>query len=328
MNYIIENIQSIEQLDDFDNEYVYDIEVDDDSHTFIANDILIHNSVYSTYGSLFECFTPEYQAKYDTERKKVEWILKFNKEFFDGQNTRWCEEIYAPRHADNKHIFELETVNYAQLVLCKKRYLKAVSFNKGKHLEPPKISGTGIEIIKTTTPALCREILTDLTKSLLFESPNMSKDDYILYFNDKLKNWKKKFYSAEPEQISASINVGSINTYTEEWQENLIFKKRAPVSVKAAARYNHLAYKNGEGDKFISSGKIKYYNIRLSDKVGDYFGFPAGEFPSWAPPMDKQTQWSKTVIEPINRFLEVMDIPKMNCNNIIQYDLFGNMISL
>lgn len=286
------------------------------------------DSVYSTYGSLFECFTPEYQAKYDTERKKVEWILKFNKEFFDGQNTRWCEEIYAPRHADNKHIFELETVNYAQLVLCKKRYLKAVSFNKGKHLEPPKISGTGIEIIKTTTPALCREILTDLTKSLLFESPNMSKDDYILYFNDKLKNWKKKFYSAEPEQISASINVGSINKYTEEWQENLIFKKRAPVSVKAAARYNHLAYKNGEGDKFISSGKIKYYNIRLSDKVGDYFGFPAGEFPSWAPPMDKQTQWSKTVIEPINRFLEVMDIPKMNCNNIIQYDLFGNMSSL
>ena len=58
------------------------------------------DSVYSTYGSLFECFTPEYQAKYDTERKKVEWILKFNKEFFDGQNTRWCEEIYAPRHAD------------------------------------------------------------------------------------------------------------------------------------------------------------------------------------------------------------------------------------
>ena len=62
MNYIVENIQSIEQLDDFDNEYVYDIEVDDDSHTFIANDILIHNSVYSTYGSLFECFTPEYKA--------------------------------------------------------------------------------------------------------------------------------------------------------------------------------------------------------------------------------------------------------------------------
>ena len=150
------------------------------------------DSVYSTYGSLFECFNPEYQTKYDTERKKVEWILKFKKEFFDGQNTRWCEEIYAPRHADNKHIFELETVNYAQLVLCKKRYLKAVSFNKGKHLEPPKISGTGIEIIKTTTPALCREILTDLTKSLLFESPNMTKEDYILYFNEKLKNWKKK----------------------------------------------------------------------------------------------------------------------------------------
>ena len=116
MNYIVEDIQSIEQLDDFDNEYVYDIEVDDDSHTFIANDILIHNSVYSTYGSLFECFTPEYKEKYNTERKKVEWILKFNKEFFDNQNTQWCEELYSPRHVENKHVFERETVNYAQLV--------------------------------------------------------------------------------------------------------------------------------------------------------------------------------------------------------------------
>lgn len=283
------------------------------------------DSVYSTYGSLFECFTPEYKEKYNTERKKVEWILKFNKEFFDNQNTKWCEELYSPRHVENKHVFELETVNYAQLVLCKKRYLKAVSFNKGKHLEPPKISGTGIEIIKTTTPALCREILTDLTKSLLFEYPDMELDEYTLYFNEKLKNWKKKFYAADPEQISASINVGSLNTYVEEWQENLIFRKKAPVSVKAAARYNHLAYKNGEGDKFISSGKIKYYNIRISDKETDYFGFPAGEYPSWAYPMDKQTQWQKTVIDPINRFLEVMKIPKMTCNNIIEKNLFGEL---
>ena len=47
------------------------------------------DSVYSTYGSLFECFTQEYQAKYDTEKKKVAWILKSKKEIFDGQKTRW-----------------------------------------------------------------------------------------------------------------------------------------------------------------------------------------------------------------------------------------------
>ena len=63
-DYIIEDIESVEQLEDFDNEYVYDIEVDDNSHTFIANDILVHNSVYTTYGNLFRCMLPKYQELY------------------------------------------------------------------------------------------------------------------------------------------------------------------------------------------------------------------------------------------------------------------------
>lgn len=42
-----EEIESVECIGEFENEYVYDIEMDDNTHTFIANDILVHNSVYS-----------------------------------------------------------------------------------------------------------------------------------------------------------------------------------------------------------------------------------------------------------------------------------------
>ena len=68
--------------------------------------------------------------------------------------------------------------------------------------------------------------------------------------------------------------------------------------------------------------QIKYYNIRISEKNIGYFGFPAGELPEWSPKIDKITQWQKTVIDPINRFLEVMDIPKVNSSNNIQLTLF------
>ena len=78
-DYIIEEIESIEQLNDFNNEEVYDIEVADDSHTFIANDILVHNSVYSTYGTFFKAMTPKYQIKYESDEAKLQWILKYNK---------------------------------------------------------------------------------------------------------------------------------------------------------------------------------------------------------------------------------------------------------
>ena len=45
-----ENIDSIEVIDNTE-EYVYDIEVDD-THNFIANDILVHNSIYVEFGRI------------------------------------------------------------------------------------------------------------------------------------------------------------------------------------------------------------------------------------------------------------------------------------
>lgn len=314
-------VASVEQIEDFDNEYVYDIEVNDGTHTFIANDILVHNSVYTTYGNLFKCMTPEYQQKYADKKAKVDWILKFNKEFLDGQNNQWCRDIYEPRHGKNVHEFELETVCYSQIVLKKKKYLKGYAFVKGKFFDKPKVSGTGIEIIKSTTPKLCREILTDLMNSLMFEYKEENKHDYILMFNDKLAQYRKQFYKAPVEDISQSVGVGAYKKYVEEDEKDLILGKACPVSVQAVARFNYLAHKNGEDNKKFYSGKIKYYNILVGQKVC-YFGYPAGEHPSWAPPIDKQTQWLKTVIDPINRFLDVMNIPKVNAGTAQQLTLF------
>ena len=46
MEFEIVEIESIECIENgFYEEYVYDIEVDDDNHTFIANGILVHTSL-------------------------------------------------------------------------------------------------------------------------------------------------------------------------------------------------------------------------------------------------------------------------------------------
>ena len=326
MEFIFEDIEDIEELNNFDNEYVYDVEVDDNSHTFIANDILVHNSVYTTYGTLFQAMTKESQERYKTDDDKVQFILKFNKEFLDKQNTQWCEEMYGPRHGKSIHNFELETISRAGIYLKKKKYLKGLVFNKGKFLKEPKISGTGIEIIKSTTPKLCREILKDLMRSLMFEfddSTQESRDMYIMLFNEKLSAYRKQFYSAPIEDISQSVGIGDYKKYVVDDTDFLQLGKQCPVSVHAIARYNYMAHKNGEDNKRQYTGKIKYYNIRLGgkDNIG-YFGFPAGELPTWAPQMDKLTQWQKNVIDPINRFLEVMKIPLVNASNTIQLELF------
>ena len=44
-----EEIESCELVGNFNDEYVYDIEVNDDTHTFIANDMLVHNSLFVSF---------------------------------------------------------------------------------------------------------------------------------------------------------------------------------------------------------------------------------------------------------------------------------------
>lgn len=324
MEFDIEDIESVEQLEDFNNEYVYDIEMNDDTHTFIANDILVHNSVYTTYGTLFNCMTPEYQEKYKEPRAKVDWILKFNKEFLDKQNTEWCEGIYNPRHGHSCHVFELETISQSCIYQKKKKYIKAMLYSKGKFFDPPKISGAGIELVKSTSPELCRKIIKDLTTMLLFDYHEDIKDEFMMEFNMKLQKYRKEFYKAPIEDISQSINVGDYNKFVIDDQNELVLGKGCPVSIHAIARYNQLAHKHGQDNKRVLSGKVKYYNIALDNqgkRIG-YFGYPAGDLPEWAPPMCKIVQWQKNVIDPMNRFLDVMHINLVSPDNTQQLSLF------
>jgi len=43
-NYKLVEIDEIEEIGSYEDEYVYDLEMEDESHTFIANDILVHNT--------------------------------------------------------------------------------------------------------------------------------------------------------------------------------------------------------------------------------------------------------------------------------------------
>lgn len=49
IEYELAEIEVCEMVGDFTDEYVYDIEVDNITHTFIGNDILVHNSLFVSY---------------------------------------------------------------------------------------------------------------------------------------------------------------------------------------------------------------------------------------------------------------------------------------
>jgi hypothetical protein len=159
----------------------------------------------------------------------------------------------------------------------------------------------------------------------MFDYDENNKEQYIMDFNEKLAKYRKEFYTAPIEDISQSVGIGDYKKYVADDTDMLVFEKQCPVSVHAIARYNYMAHKAGQDNLKQYSGKIKYYNISIGKKDHGYFGFPAGELPEWAPQIDKLTQWQKTVIDPINRFLTVMNIPLVNASGTVQLNLFGVM---
>lgn len=307
-----------------------DFALDESKHDWLRQQIISHqsdtDSTYVTYEPFFECMTPEYKEKYKTDEAKVQWILNFYKKFMDGQQRRWCEELYNPRHGQNVHEFELELICKSTIGLAKKKYVKGVAYEKGHFMvENPKLKSTGVEIVRTTTPPLIRKYLKEIVDMLLYKYDPEHKEEFIYMFNEKLRNWYNEFCNAPIDDISQSVGVGDYKKYVIDDKETLQFANRCPFSVKAAARYNYLAYQNGRSDLQLKTGKIKYYNIRIGKKETCYFGFPSDECPDFAPPIDYQTQWRKTIIEPVNRFLEAIKLPDVDVTNQITLGLFGIM---
>ena len=70
---IFESVESCEMIGDFQEEYVYDVEIDDPTHTFIANDMLVHNSLFVSFKPIID---------------HCDWQnLLFNKEWLEGVDT-------------------------------------------------------------------------------------------------------------------------------------------------------------------------------------------------------------------------------------------------
>lgn len=74
----------------------FDFELDELKHEWYKTQpVSIYSdtdSVYVTYGTLFQAMTPESQKRYSSDESKLNWILKFNKEFLDKQNNQWCDQ--------------------------------------------------------------------------------------------------------------------------------------------------------------------------------------------------------------------------------------------
>lgn len=322
--YIFDDIDICECVGMFEDEYVYDIEVDDDTHTFIGNDILVHNSLYISLTPMMESigFDP-----FADEQKTKNFILHVDEIHIKPLYNTFLEK-YAKRYqVKNLHDFELETISKTALFIAKKNYLNNIVWEDGVNYPSqsyyyPK----GVEIIRSSTPPFVRRNVYRVI-NYLFSTPKPNVQEVMRI----VKQVKKEFELADIEDISMTSSCTNYSQKVIDDTVGIKYVKGTYFSVKAACFHNYLLNKNSEYKKrydMIKSGRIKYYYCKehsLGERVFAYLRsfHPTEIVTKERVSIDTDVQFEKTFLSIVNKFIKPMNMPKITKRISVLVSLFN-----
>jgi DNA polymerase elongation subunit (family B) len=176
---------------------------------------------------------------------------------------------------------------------AKKRYILNVLDNEGVRYAKPKLKIMGIEAIKSSTPATCREAFEELFK-ILISGTEVETQAFIQTF-------REKFISLSPEEKAFPRSVSSLKEYSDS---RTIYRKGTPINSRASLLYNSLIKQHGLENKYemIKEGeKIKYIYLDRKNPIRE----DVIAFSTVLPPefglhryIDNNTQFEKTFLDP------------------------------
>lgn len=296
---------TIEQVEDFDNEYVYDVSmipdksVDEDTQTVIANDILVHNSNFLTFAPLFETLNLDVYGL--PAKETVEFLVYFMKTKMDPYYDKVLEQYITSRNGENHMLFELEAVGGFGIWVAKKKYVMAKLWQDGKYVaDKGDLKVTGLEIKQKAASKRVKSILKTFINTIFVRRGKIDSTTFFAMCN----NVKKSLHDATFDEMAKSTKLGNYDKYVLD-EAKLEFAPKAPVVVRGAARYNKLlkehqllhTYPLLKDDMFV-----KWYY----DETGEPFVYSAeyGCPVEFAPKFSVDVQLEKLVFNPIKRLVE------------------------
>lgn len=306
---IIEDIASVEQLEDFNDEYVYDVEVED-THTFVGNDILLHNSIYIEFGRIVNQLNIP-------EDKQTEFVVKLW-EYGCGPYMDKCYQAYAKAYNcnENLEVLELEKICRTTILYAKKHYaMEEVWEEPGVYLpDMENIIYKGLEVIQGSTPKYARTCQKDFIEYVLKCYIHNNKPSYQVLI-DKLKKYKADMQVQLIDDICKAQSVGDYDKWIRDDKQEVIIEKGTPIHVRAAAMYNHYLLTNKKYlQKYSRLGegtKVKFYYT--TNPQIPVFAFSPGDFPlEFAPPVDYEEQFSKLILSPLNKLIKILGYEELS----------------
>ena len=195
---------------------------------------------------------------------------------------------------EQKMQMKREVIADKAIWVAKKRYILNAHDVEGVRYKEPKLKIMGIESVKSSTPAPCREKIKEALVII------MNEDSKVL--NNFIQDFRKEFMQLQPDLVAYPRSVNGLNKWTESHN---LFKKGAPIHCKGAILYNHLLKEKKLQGKYpyIQEGdKIKFLHM----KVPNTYQSTSISFMTKLPEelnlhsiIDYDMQFEKSFIEPL-----------------------------
>ncbi|NWJ43906.1 DNA polymerase [Marine Group I thaumarchaeote] len=277
----------------------------------------IERDVNKFLNKLLKTTNVSYVVASDTDSIYIRLGEVVNRIFKDKSNTRkivkvldrFCEETLQPQidksfdklakyvHAyDQKMIMKREVIANKGIWTAKKRYILNVYNEEGVELKEPKFKIMGIEAVKSSTPAACRDKIKEALKVI------MTKDELALI--QFIDDFRHKFKKLSPEEIAYPRSCNNLKKYSSR---TTIYKKSCPIHVRGALLYNNLLKKKKlkKYEQIQEGDKVKFIQLKepnpLRENVISFIGALPKEF-DLHQYIDYDNQFDKSFLEPL-RFI-------------------------
>jgi DNA polymerase elongation subunit (family B) len=242
MEYEIVDVDSVECVGKFEDEYVYDIEMSDDTnHTFFANDILVHNSLYLSFQDVIKKLRIEGDQK--DKIKACRTLGKIAMHQLDKFNTVWFDETF---NADNMIFWDQELISDRAIFIKRKKYTCHIVEEKGFPTDDLLVKG--LEVVRSSTTKVFREKIKESITMILKGCSQEEFNDYANDLYEQFLTWG----------ISEIYLPKSCNNLSKFDRGGLHGIKGTPGHMRAAIAFNFYLKQYGlneiepikEGDKF------------------------------------------------------------------------------
>ena len=264
------------------------------------------DSVYINFGPMVERIQPENTVDFldKVASQKIE-------PFIDKSYQKLADYTNA---FEQKMIMKRENIGDKAIWTAKKRYIMHVLDEEGVRFKEPKLKMMGIEAIRSSTPAACRDYIKETLK-LVMTTDEETVQKYIAEITQEFKSLPFERI-AFPRGVNLTTRKNSPNggTYVESYADrDSIYKKATPIQVKGALLYNHYL-KQMKLDKLyeeIKDGeKIKFCYLKLPNPIRDKVIACPSDLPAEMglnKYIDYDLQFTKGYLDPITTILDVIN---------------------